>query len=788
MAHAKFIHSLILLWCFIFLLSIQITFAENEPLVKEARAIWISRWSYNSPEDIKMIMKNVKETNFNIVIFQVRGQAESYYKSDYEPWAEQISPDGNDPGWDPLAIAVEEAHRLGLQLHAWVNVYPAWRGKVPPKSRAHIWHTHPEWFCYTRDGKKMELSNEYVVLNPAHPEVQEYLYNIFMEIIQKYDIDGLHFDYVRYYGASYSFDSVSLKRFYDQTNATPDENPELWNEFRREQVTALVRKTYQGIKSVKPNLMLSASVWGDYDDGYTYYLQDSHRWLAEGIIDFICPMMYTPDNEQYRAWAKRHLQNQHQRLIYPGTGPYQLKTAEDLVKQIEIAREEAKNDRIRGITVFDYLTLFSKQNRTKFAEALIAGPFAQPAIAPGIEDMWWKTSTKADVVGPLITELRTIPQIVRAGEPFRVACKITDGSGIEENSVSLSYTIYSPDGTENIAELKMIRDPQTRDIFTTAESIPALPAQTKIYLRVRAYDTAENLGESEYTRIHIYHPSGNYIQGGDFGSSYKVGQYAVCDQEGKVWLTELRPPNIRIFEPNGLESAFSKISVGLDSHGREVPILNPSGIDVDRKGYVYVSCDTTGRILKFRAKDGKPFPGFELPYVPGDLDISDAGYLYVVEKLHNRWHIYTPEGKEVPGSPFGDVTSQTIHINRGIGVTRDGKTVYIADEASGAIHKWVGGIKKGIANYEQKEDLIKVQDASGAVDVDRQGNIYVSNYGLNCVHVFNTHEQHIADLVGGTPPVTHPRGVAFTDNGHTLYILIMDYGPLGGKLQKWMKK
>jgi uncharacterized lipoprotein YddW (UPF0748 family)/sugar lactone lactonase YvrE len=762
--------------------------AENNFSPSEARAIWISRWTYQSPEDIRTIFKNVKAMNANIAIFQVRGQAETYYKSVYEPWAEAISKDGTDPGWDPLSIAVEEAHRLGIQLHAWVNVYPAWRGKTLPKSPTQLWNAHPDWFCYTRDGKRMALSDEYVVLNPAHPAVQDYLYNIFMELVKNYDIDGLHFDYVRYYDSSYSYDSVSLQRFNEQYHGTPDAMPEQWNEFRREQVTGLIRRTYQAMKTVKPMMMLSASVWGDYDDGYTYYLQDSHRWLAEGIVDFICPMMYTVDNEQYTNWAKQHLKNQHQRFIYPGIGAYLMKNPEELVLQIEINRAITALDKIKGTTIFDYSVLFDGANRTKLGDTLIAGPFAQPAVAPDTTMMWWKTSSKKDVVGPLITDLKTDPKVVRMGEPFSVSCRIVDPSDVQENSVTLQCIITAPDGEEKAIIIKMLRKSNTPDIFITTENIPAQFEYTEFALRVRAHDTAGNLGESEYTKLSFYYPSGKYMQVGDFGSSYNTGQFAICDQQGKVWITELRPPEIRIFNPNGGESAFSKLSTGLNSLGKEVALYSPAGIAIDRKNIVYVSSDTAGKIFKFRAIDGKPLPGFEVPYTPGDLDIDNAGYIYIVDKLHNHWHIYSPEGKEVAGSPFGNISSQAMHVNRGIGVTQDGKTVYIADEAGGAIHKWVGSIKSGRANYEKKPDLVKVQDATGAVDIDRQGNIYVSNYGSNCIQIFDKTEKHIADLVGGNPAIMHPRGVAVAKDGKTIYILIMDYGAQGGKLQKWIKK
>ncbi|NIN66992.1 MAG: family 10 glycosylhydrolase, partial [Anaerolineae bacterium] len=94
------------------------------PMV-EARALWVPRWSYSSETDVKNIVNKAAQANFNILFFQVRGQADAYYLSQYEPWADRLSGAlGQDPGWDPLATAIDEAHAAGLQLHAYVNVYP----------------------------------------------------------------------------------------------------------------------------------------------------------------------------------------------------------------------------------------------------------------------------------------------------------------------------------------------------------------------------------------------------------------------------------------------------------------------------------------------------------------------------------------------------------------------------------------------------------------------------------------------------------------------------------------
>ena len=107
--------------------------ASAEELV-EGRAIWVTRFDYKSPEDVEKIIKNCKDYNFNQVLLQVRGNGTVYYKSEIEPWAYELTSDspvttGKDPGWDPLKNACELAHKLGLQLHVYMNVFPAWRSQ-----------------------------------------------------------------------------------------------------------------------------------------------------------------------------------------------------------------------------------------------------------------------------------------------------------------------------------------------------------------------------------------------------------------------------------------------------------------------------------------------------------------------------------------------------------------------------------------------------------------------------------------------------------------------------------
>ena len=111
---------------------------------EEARVLWVIRDSYKSPEDVKHIMQNAADYHFNIILFQIRGNGTVYYPSRLEPWA--MAFDGKDPGWDPLRVAVEEAHKRKLELHPWINVYPAWRGKSLHPDPGQLWNSRREWF------------------------------------------------------------------------------------------------------------------------------------------------------------------------------------------------------------------------------------------------------------------------------------------------------------------------------------------------------------------------------------------------------------------------------------------------------------------------------------------------------------------------------------------------------------------------------------------------------------------------------------------------------------------
>ena len=138
------------------------------------RAMWVTRFDYETPHDVEKIMESCKLAGMNTVLFQVRGNATASYRSADEPWSERFG--WVDPGFDPLATAIEAAHARGLALKAWVNVVPAWWGTTAPTDPKHVWNAHKDWLWYDQNGKLQPFSDKfYVSVNPCLPEVRKYI-------------------------------------------------------------------------------------------------------------------------------------------------------------------------------------------------------------------------------------------------------------------------------------------------------------------------------------------------------------------------------------------------------------------------------------------------------------------------------------------------------------------------------------------------------------------------------------------------------------------------------------
>lgn len=332
-----------------------------EPLAKPWKAIWVSRWEYRSEEDVRTIVRNCARLGCEQVLFQVRGSADAFYRSSHEPWARELG--GKDPGFDPLAVAVDESHRAGVELHAWVNVVPGWRGADAPVDRKHVYHRHPEWFLVDEKGQREALKeNYYVALNPLLPEVREYLTAVLGELCSAYEIDGLHLDYIRFLerapGKDYGYDARTLELYRKVSGKKPSADPKAWNEWRRAQITELVR-SLRGIAVHRGRkLHLSAAVFPVPDAARENVLQDYPRWVQLGLLDRVCPMNYRAETGEFVANLGAELAVVPPEKLTAGIGLYLHAEPQRSVEQILRAKEKTGG----GVSLFSYETLWTSRN------------------------------------------------------------------------------------------------------------------------------------------------------------------------------------------------------------------------------------------------------------------------------------------------------------------------------------------------------------------------------------------------------------------------------------------
>jgi len=330
------------------------------------RAVWVVRTNYRSPEDIKHVMANCADAGFNHVIFQVRGNATVYYPSKIEPWSEEYN--YTSPGFDPFAVACQEAHARKLKIHAWVNVIPAWKGETPPKCPNQLYNKHPEWFWYDQQGRRQPLSSFYVSLNPCLPEVRTYLVDVFRELLANYPLDGLHMDYIRFpneppaiprgSGIDYPRDKRTLELYMHDSwlSPNPDGNKANWDRWRTRQVTKLAAQIRDMVRETRPQAILSASVGSNRRQSLTHF-RDELYWVRWGLIDAAFPMNYKPDVQRFDEGLAMWMSHRGQVDVVPGLWfDGRLPTEQG----ISVVREQIASavDKTGNFCLFSYTSLF----------------------------------------------------------------------------------------------------------------------------------------------------------------------------------------------------------------------------------------------------------------------------------------------------------------------------------------------------------------------------------------------------------------------------------------------
>lgn len=293
----------------------QSFYAVNPNPKYEVRAVWLTTiggidWPHSyaqsersaekQKEELRAILDRLQKANINTVLLQTRIRATTIYPSQYEPWDGCLSGfPGKSPGYDALQFAIDECHKRGMEVHAWVVTIPV--GK---------WNSYGCRLLRKRFPKLIKRIDQDGYMDPEATQTGCYLAEMCREIVQRYDVDGIHLDYIRY--------------------------PETW-QFRigkdqaRGNITRIVEKIHQAVKQEKPWVKMSCSPIGKFDDlsrywshgwnAYTKVAQDAQAWLKDGLMDELFPMMYFR-GDQFFPFAIDWKEHSYGKIIAPGLGIY----------------------------------------------------------------------------------------------------------------------------------------------------------------------------------------------------------------------------------------------------------------------------------------------------------------------------------------------------------------------------------------------------------------------------------------------------------------------------------
>lgn len=296
----------------------------------EIRAVWLTtNWQLDWPQKGKTVEEQKQELidildqlqayNFNLVLFQVRAQGDAFYNSKTMGKSKYFNTSNN---FDPLAFAVEECHKRQMECHAWMTTFPV--EKISKKKM-----NKPDYY------KKV---NGYWYLDPARPETHILLKNIVAELVENYDIDGIHFDYIRYPDrAKWIDDSDSYIKY--GKNYPKD----IW---RRQNINNLVSSLYDLVKEIKPWVQVSSSVIGkskkiqeaDHWTGFDDLSQDAVAWMQSGKHDLVFPMMYY-SAEDFKRHYDYWVANSDGKYIIPGIGLYKIDDVSSPISETDIVDE-----------------------------------------------------------------------------------------------------------------------------------------------------------------------------------------------------------------------------------------------------------------------------------------------------------------------------------------------------------------------------------------------------------------------------------------------------------------
>lgn len=404
----------------------------------EVRAVWLTTiggidWPHSyagsarsierQKDELRDILDRLQRANINTVLLQTRIRATTIYPSAYEPWDGCLSgKPGKSPGYDALKFAIDECHRRGMELHAWIVAIPV--GKWNGAGCVRLRKRHP--------GLVRKIGDE-GYMDPEKPQTAEYLADLCAEITGNYDIDGIHLDYIRYHETW----PMKVSRRQGRTN-----------------ITNIVRAISRRVKSIKPWVKMSCSPIGKYKDlsrfssygwnAYERVCQDAQAWLRDGLMDELFPMMYFRGNQFY-PFALDWNEHSYGRIVAPGLGIYFMSPGEKDWPLADITREMLTL-RHYGMGHAFFRSKFFTDN-VKGIYDFTAQSFNQyPALIP---PMTWQSSARPSAPSGL--SRRTQEDNV----------ELLSWTPVDKDTTRIMYNVYSsreyPVNTDDARNLTVVR-------------------------------------------------------------------------------------------------------------------------------------------------------------------------------------------------------------------------------------------------------------------------------------------------------------------------------------------
>ncbi len=326
------------------------TYLVSSAPFPEYRAMWVTSWGsgFLNPAQADTLVSTLRAANLNTILPEVRKTGDAYYDSAFEPRGSNI------PGatFDPLAYLIQAAHDTSggkgrMQVHAWFVMHRAWVNGSGALPTGHVLARHPEYEMVRQDGS---VSADDRWLDPGHPGAVDHNVAVVLDCLSKYDLDGIHFDYIRYPGnKDWGYNARSVERFntVHGRSGVPATTDSLWCDWRRECVSLEVKKITVKARMLRPQAVVTAATicGGSYNTfqgstTYSDFFQDWGGWLRNGIIDYNMIMNYVADTNpvRFQGWTDLSLAEDEGRGSVIGLAPYMSNSIQGTLDQVRYCR------------------------------------------------------------------------------------------------------------------------------------------------------------------------------------------------------------------------------------------------------------------------------------------------------------------------------------------------------------------------------------------------------------------------------------------------------------------